>query len=409
MLRLEDFRTIVPDETLAEIYKRARGLYGKHIVHLNATYQGGGVAEILYPLALLMNDVGIDVGWRILHGSQEFFEITKSFHNALQGAKLNLSERKKRIYLQVNENFSKFTHLHHDCVIVHDPQPLSLIRSYRKSQPWIWRCHIDLTDPHEELWDFLKGFLLKYDQVVLSSEKYFKEDLPVDQRLILPAINPLSQKNKDISEKTMIEHITRAGIPTDKPIITQVSRLDPWKDPEGVIDVFKLVKEKVDCRLLFCYNVASDDPEGMRMYYKVQRKANKLLKSGDILFVIGNNETLVNSIQRFSSVIIQKSTKEGFCLCVTEALWKGTPVVASNVGGIPSQIVDGKNGFLLEPRDNAGFAERIIHILKHPKEAKNIGENAKETVRQKFLITRLLSDYLYMLNAVLNGTANHLD
>jgi len=409
MLRLEDFRTIVPDETLAEIYKRARGLYGKHIVHLNATYQGGGVAEILYPLALLMNDVGIDVGWRILHGSQEFFEITKSFHNALQGAKLNLSERKKRIYLQVNENFSKFTHLHHDCVIVHDPQPLSLIRSYRKSQPWIWRCHIDLTDPHEELWDFLKGFLLKYDQVVLSSEKYFKEDLPVDQRLILPAINPLSQKNKDISEKTMIEHITRAGIPTDKPIITQVSRLDPWKDPEGVIDVFKLVKEKVDCRLLFCYNVASDDPEGMKMYYKVQRKANKLLKSGDILFVIGNNETLVNSIQRFSSVIIQKSTKEGFCLCVTEALWKGTPVVASNVGGIPSQIVDGKNGFLLEPRDNAGFAERIIHILKHPKEAKNIGENAKETVRKKFLITRLLSDYLYMLNAVLNGTTKHLD
>jgi len=409
MLRLEDFRTIVPDETLAEIYKRARGLYGKHIVHLNATYQGGGVAEILYPLALLMNDVGIDVGWRILHGSQEFFEITKNFHNALQGAKLHLSERKKRTYLQVNENFSKFTHLHHDCVIVHDPQPLSLIRSYRKSQPWIWRCHIDLTDPHKELWSFLKGFLLKYDQVVFSSEKYFKKDLPIDQRLMLPAINPLSRKNMDISQKHIIEQITKAGIPKDKPIITQVSRLDPWKDPEGVIDVFKLVKEKVDCRLLFCYNAASDDPEGMRMHYKVQRKANKFLKNGDILFVIGNNETLVNSIQRFSSVIIQKSTKEGFCLSVTEALWKGTPVVASNVGGIPSQIDDGKNGFMLEPRDIAGFAERIIHILKNQKEAKNIGENAKETVRQKFLITRLLSDYLYMLNAVLHESANYLD
>jgi len=401
MLRLEDFRHIVPDETLTEIYARARKLYGKHVVHLNATYQGGGVAEILYSLVLLMNDVGINTGWRILHGSQEFFEITKSFHNALQGAKLNLSERKKRIYLQVNKNFSKFTHLDHDCVIVHDPQPLSIIRSYRKLQPWIWRCHIDLTNPHEELWDFLKGFLLKYDQVVFSSEKYFKKDLPVDQRLISPAINPLSQKNKDIYDKTILEHITKAGIPTDKPIITQVSRLDPWKDPEGVIDVFKLVKEKVDCRLVFCYNVASDDPEGLRMYNKVYKKANRLVKTGEILFVVGNNETLVNAIQRFSNIIIQKSTKEGFCLAVTEALWKGTPVVASNVGGIPTQIEDGKNGFLLEPKDNEGFADRIVHLLKNPKEGENLGHRGKETVREKFLITRLLSDYLYMLNSIM--------
>ena len=401
MLRLEDFRYIVPDEKLAEIYTRARGLYGKHIVHLNATYQGGGVAEILYSLVLLMNDVGIDAGWRILHGSQEFFEVTKSFHNALQGANFKLSENKKRVYLQVNENFSKFTHLHHDCVIVHDPQPLSLIRSYKKSQPWIWRCHIDLTDPNKELWDFLKGFILKYDQVVFSSEKYFKKDLPIDQRLMLPAINPISQKNKDISEKTILEQVTKVGIPTDKPILTQVSRLDPWKDPEGVIDVYKRVKEKVDCRLVFCYNVASDDPEGLRMFNKVQRKANKLLKSGDILFVVGNNETLVNAIQRYSSVIIQKSTKEGFCLAVTEALWKETPVVASNVGGIPMQIEDGKNGFLLEPKDNEGFADRIIHLLKNPKEGKDLGKQGKETVREKFLITRLLSDYLYMLNSII--------
>jgi len=401
MLRVEDFRHIVPDKKLVEIYTRARKLYGKNIVHLNATYQGGGVAEILYSLVLLMNDVGINAGWRILHGSQEFFEITKSFHNALQGAKLNLSERKKHVYLQVNENFSKFTHLDHDCVIIHDPQPLSLIRSYRKSQPWIWRCHIDLTEPNEELWDFLKGFLLKYDQIVFSSEKYFKKDLPVDQRLMFPAINPLSQKNKDISEKTVFEYITKAGIPTDKPIVTQISRLDPWKDPEGVIDVFKLVKEKVDCRLVFCYNVASDDPEGLRMYNKVQRKANRFLKRGDILFVVGNNETLVNSIQRFSKVIIQKSTREGFCLAVTEALWKKTPVVASNVGGITMQIEDGKNGFLLEPKDTEGFADRIVHLLKNPKEGENLGQQGKETVREKFLITRLLSDYLYMFNSLL--------
>jgi len=400
MLRLDDFRDIVPDDKLAEIYKRAKGLYGKHIVHLNATYQGGGVAEILYPLVLLMNDVGIDAGWRILHGSQEFFEVTKSFHNALQGGDLKLTDKKKNLYLQVNDNFSRFTHLDHDFVIVHDPQPLSVIRNYRKRQPWIWRCHIDLTDPHKTLWDFLKGHLLKYDQVVFSSEKYFKEDLPINQRLMFPAINPLSAKNRTIPEKTVMEYIAKAGIPTDKPIITQVSRLDPWKDPEGVIDVFKLVKAKIDCRLVFCYNVASDDPEGMRMYNKVYRKANNLVKKGDVLFVVGNNETLVNAIQRFSNVIIQKSIREGFCLCVTEALWKGTPVVASDVGGIPIQIEDGKNGYLLESQDKAGFADRIIHILKSPEEAKRLAKNAIETVRQKFLITRLLSDYLDMLNSI---------
>ncbi|MHC4060727.1 MAG: glycosyltransferase [Planctomycetota bacterium] len=392
----------MPDETLAEVYARARKLYGKHIVHINSTYQGGGVAEILYSLVQLMNDVGIKTGWRILHGSPDFFDITKKFHNALQGASLNLSEIKKRIYLQVNENFSKFTHLDHDCIIVHDPQPLPMIRSYVKKQPWIWRCHIDLTDPHTDLWDFLKGYLLKYDQLVVSSEKYFKQDLPVDQRLMFPAINPLNLKNKDLPEKTILKYIKKAGVPTDKPIITQVSRLDPWKDPEGVIDVFALVKEKVDCRLMFCYNLASDDPEGLQMYAKVERKANKFLKNGDIFFVLGNNDILVNSIQRFSDVIIQKSTKEGFCLAVTEALWKGRPVVASNVGGIPGQIEDGRNGFLLEPKDLQGFADRIVHLLKNPKEAEHLGQNATETVREKFLITRLVSDHLDMLNSIMN-------
>lgn len=401
MLRLEDFRYIVPDEKLAEIYYRTRHLYGKHIIHINATYQGGGVAEILYPLSLLMNDIGLDAGWRILHGSQEFFEITKSFHNALQGADLNLTKRKRHTYLSVNENFSRFTHLHHDCVIVHDPQPLSLIRSYEKSQPWIWRCHIDLTEPHDDLWNFLKGFLLKYDQVVFSNEKYMKKDLPVDQRIMLPAINPLSQKNMDITSDVIKDNINRVNIPTDKPLITQVSRLDPWKDPEGVIDVFKLVKEEVDCRLLFLYNVASDDPEGLRMYKKVLDKAEKYVKTGDILFVVGNHELLVNAVQRFSDIIIQKSIREGFCLAVTEALWKGTPVVASNVGGIPLQIEDGYNGYLLEPNDNQGFADRIVHMLKNKKELEFLGHNARETVREKFLITRLLSDYLYMINSLI--------
>lgn len=402
MLSLENFRKIVPDKKLAEIYARARGLYGKHIVHVNSTYMGGGVAEILYSLVMLMNDVGINTGWRILHGTPAFFEITKSFHNALQGAHIDLSQKKKELYLQVNGNYARFTHLDHACIIVHDPQPLALIRSYRKRQPWIWRCHIDLTEPNERLWDFLKGFLLKYDQIVVSSEKYFKDDLPVDQRLIHPAINPLNLKNRDLPERTVLRYMRKAGIPTDKPVITQVSRLDPWKDPDGVLEVFKRVKEKVDCRLVFCYNLAGDDPEGVRMYTRTYRKAKKYVDKGDVLFVVGNDDALVNSIQRCSSVVIQKSIKEGFCLSVTEALWKGTPVVASNVGGIPAQIVDGGNGFLLEPHDTDGFAERIIHILKDPDLARDMGQKAKEIVREKFLITRLLSDYLYMLNSILN-------
>ncbi|MBN2588232.1 MAG: glycosyltransferase [Sedimentisphaerales bacterium] len=402
MLKLEDFRGIVEDKTLAEIYARARGLYGKHIVHVNSTYMGGGVAEILYSLVMLMNDVGIDTGWRIVHGTPDFFEITKSFHNALQGADIDLTKEKKQLYLDVNRSYSRFAHLDHDCVIVHDPQPLALIRSYRKRQPWIWRCHIDLTVPNPQLWDFLKGFILKYDQVVVSSEKYLKEDLPIDQRLLPPAINPLNSKNIDISEEVMMDYIKKAGIPTDKPLITQVSRLDPWKDPSGVIDIFELVKEKFDCRLLFCYNLASDDPEGVEMYHKTYQKAKKYVESGDILFVVGNNDLLVNAIQKFSDIIIQKSIKEGFCLSVTEALWKQTPVVASNVGGIPLQIVDGEGGFLLDPQDINGFADRIIHILKNPDSAKDIGQKAKEKVRKEFLITRLLSDHLDMYNAVIN-------
>ncbi len=401
MLTLESFRRIVPDDVLAGIYARARGLYGRHIVHVNATYQGGGVAEILYSLVLLMNDVGIDTGWRILHGSQEFFETTKSFHNALQGQKLNLSAEQKRLYMQVNQNFAKFTHLDHDCVIIHDPQPLALIRSYKKRQPWIWRCHIDLTKPHSELWDWLKGFIIKYDQMVVSNDIYIKRELPIDQRIIFPAINPLTPKNRDIVQKTVLEWIKKAGIPTDKPVITQVSRLDPWKDPEGVIDMFEIVKEKVDCRLVLCYNVATDDPESLTMYQKVIKKAAKLTKNKDVLFVVGNNEFLVNAIQRFSSVVVQKSIREGFCLAVTEALWKGTPVVGSNVGGIPLQIKDGKNGYLVEPTDARGFAEKVVHILKHPKEMERLGKNARETVRRNFLITRQLSDYLDMLNEVM--------
>jgi trehalose synthase len=400
MRNLDDYRGIVGDEAISGIYRKARGLYGKHFLQINSTYYGGGVAEILDSLVPLMNNVGIETDWRMLRGSPDLFTVTKKFHNALQGDSIKLSERKRQLYIDVNEAFSTYCHIDQSCIIIHDPQPLPLIQFYRKNQPWVWRCHIDLTDPNAKLWEFLKGFILKYDMVIFSSEKYKKDDLPVEQRVIVPAINPLSLKNKELPEKDISKYITRAGIPTDKPVITQVSRMDPWKDPEGLLEIFKRVKEKVDCRLVYCYDMALDDPEGVAIYAKVYRKANKLREKGDVIFVVGKHQILVNSIQRFSTILVQNSIREGFCLAVTEGLWKGKPMVATNVGGIPIQIRDAEEGFLVEPNNKDQFAERIIEILKNPSLATEMGNKAKERVRKHFLTTRLLSDYLDLLTEI---------
>jgi len=237
--------------------------------------------------------------------------------------------------------------------------------------------------------------------VIFSSEKYKKEDLPVEQRVIVPAIDPLSLKNKELSEKDIVKYVKKAGIPNDKPVITQVSRMDPWKDPEGLLEIFKRVKEKVDCRLVYCYDMALDDPEGIAIYSKVYRKANKLRERGDVVFVVGKNQILVNAIQKFSTIVVQNSIREGFCLAVTEALWKGKPIVATNVGGIPIQITDGEEGFMVEPHKKEDFADRIIEILKNPSLAREMGDKGKERVRKHFLITRLLSDYLDLLNDII--------
>ena len=401
MKSLDDYRGVVGDKIISEIYQRARKLQGRSIVHINSTAQGGGVAEILNSLVPLMNDIGIAADWRTLHGASDFFTITKKFHNALQGDKINLTEIKKQLYIQTNDDFCTYSHIDDDCVIIHDPQPLPLIKCIKKRQPWIWRCHIDLTEPNKELWEFLKTFLLRYDMVIFSSEKYKKADLPVEQRIIYPSIDPLSLKNKELSEKDIFKYIRKAHIPSDKPVITQVSRMDQWKDPEGLLDVFVRVKEKVDCRLVYCYDSASDDPEGAAIYAMVQRKVEKLVAKGDVIFVLGNSQIMVNAIQRFSTVVVQKSIREGFCLAVTEALWKEKPVVATNVGGIPLQIKDGENGFLVEPHDRNGFADRIIQILQNPDMAKQMGKKGKEIVREKFLITRHILDYLELLNDVM--------
>ncbi|RKZ01725.1 MAG: glycosyl transferase family 1 [Candidatus Hydrothermota bacterium] len=398
MRSLEEYRGIIGDEVISSIYKKARRLYGVGVLHINSTYVGGGVAEMLTSLVPLMNDVGLQADWRTFHGSPDFFTVTKKFHNALQGDKINLTENKKKVYLQTNENFSTYCHLNHNFIIVHDPQPLPLIKYYKKKQPWIWRCHVDLTNPNRALWEFLKKFLLRYDIIILSSEKYKRKDLPVEQRIIYPAIDPLSPKNMELSEKTIRNYLKKFNIPTDKPIITQISRFDKWKDPEGVLEVYKMVREEVDARLVLCGSMAPDDPEGWAVLERVRRKAKKLVEKGDVILINSENSILVNVLQRVSSAVIQKSLREGFALVVTEAIWKGTPVVASNVGGIPLQIKDGENGFLVEPTDLKGFAERLIYLLKNPKLAEEMGKKGKEMARKNFLITRLLSDYLDLLN-----------
>lgn len=397
MIHLNDYREIVGDKIISEIYKKARGLYGKSIIHLNSTYMGGGVAEILNSLIPLFNEIGIDAGWRIIRGNPDLFNITKKFHNALQGDKINLSEIKKKLYVQTSEDFSVYTHLDHDCVIIHDPQPLPLINFYRKKQPWVWRCHVDISHPNEQLWEFLKDFILKYDVAIFSSEEYKKDDIYLDQKIIHPVIDPLSPKNMELSEKVISKYLKKFGVPTDKPLLTQISRFDKWKDPEGVLDVFKLVKSEVDCRLVLCGSMATDDPEGVKIFKQVEKKANELIAKGEVILITSENNILVNALQRRSDVIIQKSIREGFGLVISEALWKERPVVASNVGGIPLQIVDGVNGLLVDPFDNEGFADRIVEIIKHPNLGKELGEKGKESVRKKFLVTRLLSDYLDLM------------
>lgn len=394
---LNDYRSVVGDNVIGGIYKKARRLHGKSVVHVNSTYYGGGVAEILSALVPLLNDVGVVAGWRMLRGTPDFFDITKKFHNALQGDPVNLSDIKKRLYVQANEDFSTYCHIAHDCVIVHDPQPLPMIQFYPRRQPWVWRIHIDLSNPNKELYEYLKGFILKYDVVIISSEHYRLPDIPVEQRVIQPAIDPLSPKNMPLAPRTIAKYLKKFDIPTDKPMITQISRFDKFKDQEQLIDIYRMVKAEVDCRLILCGSSALDDPESQQYYERTRRRANNLIKTGDVIMITSENNILVNALQRTSSVIVQKSLREGFGLTVTEAMLKGKPVVASNVGGIPLQITDGETGFLVESNDKEGFARTIVRLLKDHELARVIGSRASEHAKNKFLITRLLADHLDLM------------
>ena len=394
---LDKYRNIVGDETIEKIFDGASSLSEKTVVHINSTYQGGGVAEILNSLIILMNDVGIKTDWRILHGDLDFFTITKKFHNALQSEKINLSNKKKEIYYINNVNNAIFTHINHDFVIVHDPQPLPIITCYKKKQPWVWRCHIDISDPMKGLWDYLKMFILKYDAMIVSMDKFREKEIPervMPQYIIRPSVDPLTIKNKKITDSTISRYLSKSGLDQDKPIICQVSRFDKWKDPEGMVKIFRLIKEKVDCQLVLVGSMATDDPEGQDIFENLEKT---IINEKDVHLIINASDIAINALQRASSVVIQKSLKEGFAITVSEALWKGTPVVASNVGGIPSQVIDGKNGYLLDPKDYRGFAEKITWLIENPDIAKEMGQYGKEHVKNNFLITRHLLDYIQLL------------
>jgi trehalose synthase len=353
---------------------------------------------MLYTHIPLMNDVGVDCGWRVLVGDTDFFNVTKAFHNGLQSEPVNLSAQKKKLYTQTNENFAAYTHIgRHDAVVIHDPQPLPMIKSYRKRQPWVWRCHIDLTAPDPVLWEYLKPYIMRYDLMIVSHEQYVRPDLHIEQRVVNPAIDPLNQKNVDLPDKTIAKYIKRHEIPLDLPLITQVSRFDKWKDPEGVIEVFKRVREQVDCRLVLAGNMATDDPEGFEMFERARRRAGALIDSGHVILLIGASDIEINALQRVSSVVMQKSLREGFGLTVSEAMWKGTPVVASAVGGIPLQVIDGETGFLVDPTDLDQCADRVVALLKDPAGAAEMAARAKEHVREHFLVTRMLGHELELL------------
>lgn len=398
--KIEDYTSIVGEKVVEEIKQFAQRLQGEEIIMLNSTPAGGGVAEILMNLVIILNNLGLKVGWRILKGPETFFQVTKSFHNGLQGENIRLSEPNKQLYEQVNAHNSLMTHIaKHDLVVVHDPQPLPMVNYYKKRIPWIWRCHIDLSRPNQRLLKYLKPFIEQYDAMIVSCKDYQQKTLDIKQLLIAPSIDPLSVKNKPMPPREAKKILRKQEIPLNKPIISQISRFDKWKDPVGVIKVFEIIKKQADCHLVLMGNMAADDPEGPEIYKEVIKRVNK---NPDITILLNcsDNDRTVNALQTISHVVLQKSLKEGFALTVSEALWKGTPVVGTRVGGIPLQIINGQTGFLVKNNQEAAVA--CLKLLKDAKLRKRLGQQGKERVRKNFLITRHVFDYLKLFDYYLN-------
>jgi trehalose synthase len=403
------FRALLGDDGVAKLHELAAPLHGARVLHVNATAHGGGVAELLPMLIALMRGLGLDAEWHVLSGNDPFFELTKKLHNGLQGMEFELPAEAAALYLRtLEENLELFSR-DWDFVVVHDPQPAGLVGLLdgRRTGHWLWRCHIDTSTPNAAALEFVAPYMGYFDVSIFTLPDYARPELAKGRtEFIYPSINPLAPKNQAMAppEARAILH-NRFGIDCDRPLITQVSRYDPWKDPLGVIDAFRLVRERVpDVQLALVGNLADDDPEG------VEYHARTVEHAGDdpdiyVLSTLGqlSREELthaleVNAFQSGSDVVVQKSTREGFGLVVTEAMWKGTPVVGGRAGGIVHQIEDGVNGFLAS--DVEECADRVVELLEDPAIRRRVGANARETVRERFLTPRHLADYLRVFRSL---------
>jgi trehalose synthase len=407
---LADYATIVGPRLMSTIRALAAPLAGKRVLHLSATGFGGGVAEINYTLIPLMRDAGLDVEWRVIWGQEEFFQVTKAIHNGLQGSPEGLGDAQKATYEAYNRRNAEELRDDFDFVIVHDPQPAAMIEWARGAgRHWIWRCHIDLSAPNPAVVDFLASTLARYDAAVFHRREYVPAaaDLPTAY-IWPPAIDPLSPKNMALSPEDARYIVDQFGIDVERPLLTQVSRFDPWKDPLGVIDAYRIVREQhPGLQLALVGSMAHDDPEGWDFYNQTVAYAD-----GDPdVYILSNLNNVgsveVNAFQVFSQVAIQKSIREGFGLTVSEALWKARPVVAGRAGGIVSQIEDGETGFLVDSA--RGCAEACLAVLADPQAARAMALRGKEHVRTSFLMPRLLRDWLALFNRLLGRDTGEIE
>jgi len=377
----------------------AANLSGKVIQNINSTATGGGVAEILSRMVPLLKQLGVDARWDVIKGNEQFFQVTKKFHNALHGRQERITKDDFALFQETTQKNIRRLRLDGDIIFVHDPQPVGLITKKKKlGNKWVWRCHIDLSHPNKKVWNFLKPFVVKYDGAVFSAPA-FSCELPVRQFLISPSIDPLSDKNKELDQHTIDSVLAKYAVPQDKPIITQISRFDYLKDPLGVIQAFELVRKSINCRLVFAGGAAADDPESDKVLTEVRERAGN---NPDIHILPippdPGSDIEINALQRASTVIVQKSHREGFGLTVTEALWKAKPVVASAVGGIPLQVQNRFTGLLTYETEGTAYA--IRQLLTNPDYARWLGANGREHVRYNFLVTRHIRDYLLLFLAL---------
>jgi trehalose synthase len=392
-INVEDYEPIVGKSYIEELRMLARRLSGKTILNINSTFAGGGVAEILSRLVPLLNQLGVDVRWQTISGEAQFFKVTKKLHNALHGKDEPISDDEFSLFLETTERNLNQIDFSGDILFIHDPQPVALIT--RKSdigKKWIWRCHIDISHPDAQVWRFLEQFVTNYDAAVFSSPN-FAQQLPIRQFFAPPSIDPLSDKNKELSPEAVDAVLAKYGLNRDKPLILQVSRFDRLKDPLGVIKAFELVRKNFTCQLVLAGGTASDDPESGEVLQEVRERA---AGNSDIhiLDIPPGSDIDINALQRAATVIMQKSLREGFALTITEALWKAKPVVASAVGGIPLQVKNRLTGLLCHSVEGAAYALR--QILANPDYGRWLGRNGREHVRQHFLIVREIRDYMLM-------------